>query len=145
MSAWDLYIDTTVNYCKNSCDQAVIIGLDGVIWTPWCDECGNAKTDAKSNILRITPVEAKRIADVIRTGNDGEFSTKGIVAGSVKYQFLRSDEGTTYYAKKKDHGCLTLQKTKSAVVIAHTCEGSQVGDVNQGVAKICDYLEGNGY
>ena len=44
-------------------------------------------------------------------------------------------------AKKKDHGALTLQASKTAVVIGHTAEGQQQGMTNKGVAVIAEYLE----
>jgi profilin len=47
-------------------------------------------------------------------------------------------------AKKKDLGALTLQSTKTAIIIGHTAEGSQQGNVNKAVAYIADYLEGSG-
>ena len=45
------------------------------------------------------------------------------IAG-VKYQFLREqDDGKIVMAKKKGEGAITMQSTKTAVVIAHVEEG----------------------
>ena len=46
--------------------------------------------------------------------------------------------------KKKDFGAITLQASKTAIVIGHTTEGCQQGNTNKAVAVIADYLEGLG-
>jgi len=68
----------------------------------------------------------------------------GIYAEGTKYQFLREEDGKLVLAKKKDHGAITLQASKTAVVIGHCQEGCQQGNVNKGVAVIADYLESLG-
>lgn len=65
----------------------------------------------------------------------------GIRAEEIKYQFLREEDGKVVMGKKKDQGSLTLQSSKTAIVIGHTTEGMQQGNVNKGVAVIADYLE----
>ena len=48
------------------------------------------------------------------------------IAG-VKYQFLRdTDDGKTVLAKKKGEGAITMMSTKTAVVIAHVEEGTDL-------------------
>ncbi|MFM6308267.1 MAG: profilin family protein, partial [Dolichospermum sp.] len=47
-------------------------------------------------------------------------------------------------AKRKGHGAITIQKSKSAVVIGHTAEGCQQGNTNKAVGVIADYLESVG-
>lgn len=70
------------------------------------------------------------------------FQTSGVKIAGVKYQFLRGeDDGKIVYAKKKGEGAITMQSTKTAVVIAHVEEGKQQGAVNKGVAIIAEYLE----
>ena len=73
------------------------------------------------------------------------FMTSGVRVESIKYNFLREEDKKIVYAKKKDHGSLTIQATEKVVVIAHTGEGCQQGNSNSGVQKICDYLESVGY
>lgn len=68
----------------------------------------------------------------------------GVFAESVKYQFLRQD-GKAVYAKKKDHGTLTMQSTGKTIIVAHSAEGCQQGDMNKAVGIVADYLESLGY
>ena len=46
--------------------------------------------------------------------------------------------------KKKDHGAISIQSSKTAIVIGHTAEGCQQGNVNKGVGVIAEYLESLG-
>ena len=68
--------------------------------------------------------------------------TSGVRAGGEKYQFLREEDGKTVFAKKKGNGAITLQASKTAIVIAHCPEGGQQGNTNKGVGVIAEYLEG---
>ena len=68
----------------------------------------------------------------------------GIFTEGVKYQFLRVEDDKIVFGKKKDHGALTLQASKTAIVIGHTSEGGQQGNTNKGVAVIAEYLESLG-
>lgn len=65
----------------------------------------------------------------------------GIRAEGEKYQFLREEDKKIVFAKKKGHGAITLQASKTAIVIAHCPEGGQQGNTNKGVGVIADYLE----
>ncbi len=67
--------------------------------------------------------------------------TSGVRVGGEKYQFLREEDKKTVYAKKKGSGAITLQASKTAIVIGHCPEGSQQGNLNKGVAVIAEYLE----
>jgi profilin len=64
-----------------------------------------------------------------------------IVAEGVKYQFLRVEDEKIVFGKKKDYGAITLQASKTAIVIGHCQEGCQQGNLNKGVGVIADYLE----
>lgn len=68
----------------------------------------------------------------------------GIRVEETKYQFLREEDGKTVYAKKKEHGAITFQASKSAIVIGHCPEGGQQGNTNKAVAVIAEYLESLG-
>ncbi len=70
--------------------------------------------------------------------------TSGVFSEGIKYQFLRQD-GKAVYAKKKDHGTITMQSTGRTIIIAHCPEGSQQGDMNKAVGIVADYLESLGY
>ena len=65
----------------------------------------------------------------------------GIHAEGTKYQFLRVEDDKVVYGKKKGFGAITIQASKTAIVIGHTAEGCQQGNTNKGVAVIAEYLE----
>ena len=69
------------------------------------------------------------------------FMSNGVRADDQKYNFLRVEDDKTVYAKFKDKGSVTLQASKTAVVIGHCAEGCQQGNLNKGVAVIAEYLE----
>lgn len=131
--SWDSYIDNLIGHTAGNCDKACIIGLDGSLWT----------SHAPPNALKLAEKEAVNIGKSMRECNFAPFQASGIHAESIKYQFLREDEGVVL-GKKKDHGAITIQKSKTAVVIGHTKEGGQQGNVNKGVAVIAEYLESLG-
>ena len=68
----------------------------------------------------------------------------GIFVEGIKYQFLRVEDDKVVFGKKKEHGAITIQASKTAIVIAHTTEGCQQGNSNKGVAVIAEYLESLG-
>ena len=68
----------------------------------------------------------------------------GIHAEGTKYQFLRVEDEKLVLGKRKECGAITMQASKTAIVIAHTAEGCQQGNSNKGVAVIADYLESLG-
>jgi len=131
--SWDSYIDNLIGHTANFCDKACIIGLDGSKWT----------TDAHACSLKITVAEAAKIGSVMKSGDYTDFQASGIYIESIKYQFLRAEDALVL-GKKKDNGSLTMQKSKTAIVIGHTKEGGSQGNVNKGVAVIADYLESLG-
>lgn len=138
--SWDSYLDNLIAQTKDAsgsahADKAVIIGLDGgAKWT----------TDGHANALKITPEESAKIAGCFKSRNFTDFMSGGVLAEGVKYQFLREEDGKLVLAKKKDQGALTLQASKTAIVIGHCKEGGQQGNVNKGVAVIAEYLESLG-
>lgn len=137
--SWDSYLDNLVAQSNDStgkahCDKAAIISLDGgASWTSPNHPHG----------IQLTPAEGQKIAQMMKSGDFSSAQANGIVLEGVKYQFLRED-GKVAFAKKKDFGAITIQKSKSAVVIGHTSEGSQQGNTNKAVGVIADYLESVG-
>ena len=137
--SWDSYIDNLIDQSNDSTgkphtDKAAIISLDGgASWTSPNHPHG----------IQLTPAEGQKIAFMMKSGDFSSAQANGIVLEGVKYQFLRED-GKVAFAKKKDHGAITIQKSKSAVVIGHTPEGSQQGNTNKAVGVIADYLESVG-
>ena len=94
--------------------------------------------------LQLQGCEAQIISRCFRNKDFLPFMSSGVHAEGNTYMFLRVYDDKTVFAKKKDHGALTLQASKTAIVIGHTTEGSQQGNVNKGVAVIAEYLESLG-
>ena len=88
--------------------------------------------------------EGTKIAKYFKSKDFTAFQASGIWAEGVKYQFLRVEDEKLVLGKKKDEGAITIQASKTAIVIAHTIEGSQHGNSNKGVAVIAEYLESLG-
>lgn len=70
--------------------------------------------------------------------------SSGVYADGNQYMFLRVVEDKNVLAKCKEFGCLTLQASKTAIIIARTAEGFQFDNVNKGVSVIAEYLESLG-
>ena len=131
--SWDSYIDNLIGHGAGHCDKACIIGLDGAKLT----------SDAHASAIKISAGEAAIIGRALNSGDFTPLQASGIVIEGLKYQFLRGDE-SLILGKKKDHGAVTCQKSKTAVVIGHTKEGSSQGNVNKAVGTIAEYLESLG-
>ena len=138
--SWDSYIDNLIAQTKDPsgsahADKACIIGIDGgAKWT----------TDGHPCALKLSPWEAGRISACFKQKDFTAFATDGIMAEGTRYLFLREDDGKIAIGRKKDSGSITLQSSKTAIVIGHTAEGMQQGNVNKGVGVIADYLESMG-
>lgn len=135
--SWDSYIDNLIAQSKDQsgsahCQKACIIGLDGgAQWT----------TDGHCGALQLNPGEAANIAKVFKSKDFTSFMSGGVRVGGEKYNFLREEDGKLVLAKKKDLGGLSLQASKTAIVIGFCPEGSQQGMANKAVGVIADYLE----
>jgi len=137
--SWDSYLDNLVAQSKDASgethvDKACIIGQDGSKWT----------TDGHGNALKLTPQEVANIGKAFKSKEFSPFMASGVMAESTKYNFLREEDGKLVLAKRKGQGALTLQASKTAVVIGHTKEGAQQGNGNKAVGVIAEYLEGLG-
>ncbi|KAJ8051182.1 Profilin [Holothuria leucospilota] len=88
--------------------------------------------------------EAAAIARCFKSQDFTAFIANGIYCEGVKYNFLREEDKKVVYAKRKGEGAITLQASKTAIVIAHSPEGSQQGNLNKAVAVIAEYLESSG-
>jgi profilin len=137
--SWDSYIDGLLAQSNDStgkahCDKAAIISLDdGTSWTSPNHPCA----------IQLSTTEGATVAKMMKSGDFTSAQANGIVLEGIKYQFLRED-GKVAFAKKAYHGAITIQKTKTAVVIGHTPEGSQQGNTNKAVGVIAEYLESVG-
>lgn len=131
--SWDSYIDNLIGHGAGHTDAACIIGMDGSKWT----------TDSHGQAIKITAQEAATIGRVYTSGDASVFQTSGLHIGGIRYQFLRKDENVVL-AKKKDNGAITMQSSKTAIVIGHTKEGGSQGNTNKAVGVIAEYLESLG-
>lgn len=136
--SWDSYIDNLIAQSKDATgaphvDKVCIIGLDGGgMWTSL----------NHPNAFKLRRNEAEYIARCFKSKDFRPFTTNdGVHAEDVDYLFLREIDGNTVYAKNKGYGSVTLQSSKTAVVIAHCPEGSQQGNCNKAVCVIAEYLE----
>ena len=129
--SWNDYIDNLIAQSKGSSgkaniDKACIIGLEnGNMWT----------TQENPHVLRLTLGEGMIIAECFRKKDFTGFSTD-IRLENKGYIFLRDIDNKMVLARR-----ITMQASKSAVVIARTREGGQQGITNIAVAKIAYYLE----
>ncbi|XP_015769032.1 PREDICTED: profilin-like isoform X3 [Acropora digitifera] len=135
--SWDSYIDNLIAQTKDAsgkahCDKACIIGLDG--GAPWT-------TSNHPNALELNHSEAQTISRCFRNKDFSLFMCSGVDVDGNQYMFLRVVDDKIVLAKRADLGCLTLQASKTAIIIAHTAEGFQFGNVNKGVNVIAEYLE----
>jgi len=131
--SWDSYIDNLLGHANGMADKGCIIGIDGSMWT----------TSAHANNMNLSADEAAKIGKAFGAKDFSVFQAGGVFAEGVKYNFLRSMDNLAL-AKKKDYGALSMQCSKTAVVIAHTAEGQQQGDCNKAVGVIAEYLESLG-
>ena len=111
--SWNDYIDNLIAQSKGSSgetniDKACIIGLEnGNMWT----------TQENPHVLRLTPEEGMIIAECFRKKDFTGFSTD-IRVENEGYIFLRDIDNKMVLARR-----ITMQASKSAVVIARTREG----------------------
>lgn len=136
--SWDSYIDNVMGHATfgnvSHIDKAAVFGTDGNAWS----------SDAHANALKLSDTERKKIASELAREGNSDFGANGIIAGGVKYQFLRYDEGAVM-GKKKGEGAITIQKSKTVILAAHCPEGGQQGNCNTAVSKVVDYLASVGY
>ena len=85
--------------------------------------------------------EGPSIAKCFKSRDFTPFMATGIWAEGQKYNFLREEDGKVVMAKRKGQGALTLQASKTAIVIGHCPEGGQQGNTNKAVNVIAEYLE----
>lgn len=131
--SWDSYIDNLIGRSQGSIDRASIIGLNG-----------GGKWTTKQEI-KLTTDEAAKIAQAFTARDFSSFQSNGVMIEGQKYQFLSQQDNKIVFAKKKDHGAVTMQCSKQAIVIGHTPEGKAQGAAAVAVAGIADYLEGQNY
>ena len=138
--SWDSYLDNLCAQAKGTdgsshIDKCCIIGLDG--GAPWT-------TNTHPNALALSADESANIARAFKSKDFTPFMANGFTAAGTKYQFLREEDKKLVLGKKKEHGAMTMQCSKTAIVIGHCPEGGQQGLTNKAVATIAEYLESLG-
>ena len=134
--SWDGYIDNIIAQSKDPTgkshvDRACIIGLDGgAMWT----------TKDHINSFKISPDEAKTIAKCFKSKDFTDFMISGVHCEGTYCIFLRVDEDKIVLAKCGS-GAVTLQASKTAVIVAHCPRDSQQGYANKAVYAVATYLE----
>jgi len=133
--SWDSYIDSVVAHGRvnnvENVDRVAIIQLgSGAKWT----------SETHPQVLRLKDEEAKTIGAICKSRDMTSFTTGGVWIEGIKYNFLREDEGPIY-AKKLDHGHITIENSNQAVVIGHCPEGKTPGACNKAVHNIVEYLK----
>ncbi len=162
--SWDSYLDNLVAQSKDASgtahvDKCCIIGLDGgAPWTtaasPFAFQVCLLLKPGKLCIIiynylvcsffQLQGQEGANIARCFKSKDFTSFMSNGVKATGEKYQFLREEDNKIVYAKKKGQGAITMQCSKTAIVIGHCPEGSQQGNTNKAVAVIAEYLDSLG-
>ena len=105
----------------------------------WTTECHAAN-------FKLSQAECTNISRNIRAGELGHNLYNGIFLAGEKYQYLRFDTETqTVLGKRIGNGAVTIQPSKSAIVIGHCPESGQHGLCNNAVSKIVEHLVASGY
>ena len=138
--SWDSYIENLIAQSRDTSgnphvDKVCIIGLDtGAKWT----------TDSHARAFKIHPREAQTIASVFMKKDFSPFIDIGVSLDETNYKFIKEEDQRIVYARY-DRSGVTMQCTKTAVVIAHTPEGCQQGCTNIAVNRVASWLEELGY
>jgi len=111
------------------CDRACIIGIDG--GGPWT-------TKDNPSAIKLQGQEGVIIANRFKNKDFTPFMASGIYVEDKYYFFLRGDDDVVY--ARRGGEAVTLQATKTAVIITHCPVGSQQGFTNKGVNVIAEYL-----
>ena len=90
--------------------------------------------------LKLTPNEAKTIAECFKKRDFTSFRVGGVHVEEVSYVFLEEIDSKAVYAKNQLTG-VTLQASNTAIVVARIAEGMQQGKADRAVGKMVDYLE----
>lgn len=93
------------------------------------------------NFQFVSNYERESIARCFKNKDFSAYIANNVRVEGETYQFLREMDKKLVLAKKKGSGAITMQASKTAIVIAHCPEGGQQGNTNKGVAVIAEYLE----
>ena len=137
MFSWDSFLDNLVAQSKSTdgsinTDKGCIFGLDGgQTWTTTIHQYAFAMSDE----------ERADIARLFKAKDFTPFMMSGVVAAGVNYQFIQGENDKLVHAKKNGEGAITIEASKTAIVIGHCPEGRDHGNNNKAVGMIAGYLE----
>jgi profilin len=66
--------------------------------------------------IKLTADECSKIAQAFTTKNFEPFQSGGVMIEGQKYQYLSQQENKVVFAKKKDHGAITMQSSKQGAL-----------------------------
>lgn len=66
--------------------------------------------------IKLTPDECAKIAQAFTSKNFEAFQSNGVMIEGQKYQYLSQQENKVVFAKKKDHGAVTMQSSKQGTL-----------------------------
>ena len=137
--SWNKCIDKLVEQAEGNCDQGCIFSFDnGDMWT------------SGPKHLEITPADAKVISEKWKDPKamvDHYGLLNGITALTVAdghYRLLRADDQVAHFIDK-EKGRIDMQKTKRAIIAAHTPQDRNPDKTLKAVVAFGDYVTNNGY
>lgn len=133
MNGWDIYIDHLFGLSHIQADKVCIIGMDGGSWTS-----GN-----HPKAFKMSPSERETLAQHFKTKAFDALLDSGMSAEGTHYPVLTVDHNTVF-GEQNEAGCLCVQCTKTAIVVAHSAEPKKTSTLNKAVGVIASYLESRG-
>lgn len=137
--SWDSHIDSLLHLSKDDSGSAQ---ADGVCIIRI--ETGEKLTsEGHPNAFKLSNDEAANIAKCFKAKDFSRFVACGVRAEGYKYTYvrLREENDRLVLGKSKGQGAVTLQTSKTAIVVAHTKEGGDRSVTNKAVADIVEKLE----
>ena len=137
VGSWNYVLQRLIGRCIGSgCDKGAIIGLDGELWTP----------PIQDFVLRLTDDQIRSIASGMNNFKDYYTGDKVIRVGGKIYKVIRKNDVKGIVKGKLDgDGYIIMQKTKTAVIMAHAIEGSILANTDEAVDYVAQYLKRYGY
>lgn len=132
LSECDGYIDKLLDYADGQCDKVAIIELHG----------SRCNTNGHRSALDLSKSEVHAVAQAV-TQTDP--FNQDLVVGGISYVFVRRIQKNMLVAVKKDKGGITIMKTQSIIVIAHTKVGGFQGKTNLAARKLAQYLDSSNH
>ena len=94
----------------------------------------------QEHTFKISPEEAKTIANAFKTGDFNTFKQNGIIIEDINYIFVNSVEDEIVFGKKEDLGTLTMHKSTTKIIIGFTQEAYQQSGTNIALKNIVRYF-----